>query len=78
MTPEVAGRGLECLPQELLPLSLGTRHMLQLAFDLSKLARELGESPREVLGRQHLLIVIVRRNAGPPRERVLSVAFLRL
>jgi hypothetical protein len=58
VTPEAAGRSLECLPQDLLPLSLGTRHMLQLAFDLSKLAQELGESPREVLGRQHLLIVI--------------------
>ena len=58
VTPEATARSLECLPQELLPLSLGTRHMLQLAFDLSRLARELGESSREVLGRQHLLIVI--------------------
>jgi hypothetical protein len=51
---------LDCLPQKLMPLSLGTRHMLQLAFDLENLARELGESPREVLGRQHLLIIIGR------------------
>ncbi len=58
VTPEAAAGSLECRPQELLPLALGTRHMLQLAFDLSNLARELGESPREVLGRQHLLIII--------------------
>ena len=58
VTPEGAAQGLECPPQELLPLSLGTRHMLQLAFDLAKLARELGESPREALARQHLLIII--------------------
>ena len=32
--------------------------MLQLAFDLTKLARELGESPREAMARQHLLIII--------------------
>ncbi len=58
VTPEAVAQSLNCHPQELLPLSLGTRHMLQLAFDLARLARELGESPREVLGRQHLLIVI--------------------
>ncbi len=56
---EVAAR-LDCPPQELLSLSLGTRHMLQFAFDLENLARELGESPREVLGRQHLLMIIGR------------------
>jgi len=56
---EVAAQ-LHCLPQELLPFSLGSRHMLQLAFDLQNLARDLGESPREVLGRQHLLVVIGR------------------
>jgi hypothetical protein len=54
------GAQLDCLPQDLLPLSLGARHMLQLAVDLQSLARDLGESPREVLGRQHLLVVIGR------------------
>jgi hypothetical protein len=58
VAPEEAVAGLECLPQDLLPLSLGTRHMLQLAFDLAKLAQEMGDPPREVLARQHLLIVI--------------------
>jgi len=58
--PEEVGRQLACSPRELLPLSLGARHMLQLAFDLENLARQLGESPREVLGRQHLLIIIAR------------------
>jgi hypothetical protein len=51
---------LNCSLQDLLPLSLGARHMLQLAFDLSRLAREVGESPREVMARQHLLIIISR------------------
>jgi hypothetical protein len=60
IAPDEVAAQLNCLPQELLPLSLGARHMLQLAFDLERLARELGESPREVLGRQHLLIVIAR------------------
>jgi hypothetical protein len=56
--PETLAGELACSPRDLLPLALGTRHMLQLAFDLMNLARELGESPREVLGRQHLLIVV--------------------
>jgi hypothetical protein len=49
---------LDCLPQELLPHSLGTRHMLQLSFDLTKLSHELGEPPKDLLARQHLLIII--------------------
>jgi hypothetical protein len=60
IAPEEVAAALDCLPQELLPLSLGARHMLQLAFDLENLARELGESPREMLQRQHLLIVVAR------------------
>jgi hypothetical protein len=60
MGPEEVAAQLACSPQELLPISLGSRHMLQLAFDLENLARELGESPREVLGRQQLLVIIGR------------------
>jgi hypothetical protein len=60
MAPEEVAAQLAGPPQELLPLSLGARHMLQLAFDLENLARESGESPREVLGRQHLLVIIAR------------------
>ena len=61
IAPQEMAAQLDCLPQELLPLSLGARHMLQLAFDVQNLAREdLGESPREVLGRQHLLVVVGR------------------
>jgi len=56
--PSDVAASLDCRPDELLSLSLGARHMLQLAFDLNSLARELGESPREVLARQHLLIVV--------------------
>jgi hypothetical protein len=60
ISPQEVAAQLASPPQELLPLSLGARHMLQLAFDLEKLAREMGESPQEVLGRQHLLIIIGR------------------
>jgi hypothetical protein len=51
---------LDGSPQELLPISLGSRHMLQLAFDLANLAQQSGESPREVVARQHLLVILSR------------------
>ncbi|MFZ5449655.1 MAG: hypothetical protein ACOZFS_13565 [Thermodesulfobacteriota bacterium] len=60
ISPAEVAASLDCSLRELLPLSLGARHMLQLAFDLENLAREVGESPREVLRRQHLLIIISR------------------
>jgi hypothetical protein len=60
ITPAEVTAPLECSPDELLPLSLGARHMLQLAFDLEKLAQEVGEEPREILRRQHLLIIVSR------------------
>jgi len=56
--PEAVALLLECRPGDLLPLSLGTRHMLQMAFDLERLALDMGEAPAEVLGRQHLLIIV--------------------
>lgn len=58
ISPAHVAAQLNCSLKELLPLSLGARHMLQLAFDLENLALEVGESPREVLARQHLLIII--------------------
>ena len=58
LSPEAVAPLLECRPGDLLPLSLGTRHMLQMAFDLEGLARELGAAPAEVLSRQYLLIIV--------------------
>jgi hypothetical protein len=47
-----------CRPEDLLPLSLGTRHMLQMAFDLRKLAQKHGKDPESVLGKQKTLVVM--------------------
>ena len=47
-----------CTPKDLLPLSLGTRHMLQFSYDIYRLAREFNADPREVLARQKMLIVL--------------------
>jgi hypothetical protein len=45
-------------PQKLLPMNLGTRHMLQMAFDLTKLAKKNGKKPEEVLSKQRMLIIL--------------------
>ena len=47
-----------CNPEELLPLSLGTRHMLQFSFDIYRLAETYGYDPKEVLLKQKMLIVL--------------------
>ncbi len=47
-----------CRPEDTLPISLGTRHMLQMAFDLTKLADKHGKNPEEVLKKQKMLIVL--------------------
>ena len=39
-------------------MSLGRRHMLQLAWDLSRLAQDFGRDPNEVLKNQPLLIIV--------------------
>ncbi|MDD5643182.1 MAG: hypothetical protein PHX53_16140 [Syntrophales bacterium] len=64
VSPESVAPLLDCQPRDLLPLSLGSRHMLQMAFDLERLARDLGEAPAEVLARQHLLIIISEEMAA--------------
>ncbi|MBU4037345.1 MAG: hypothetical protein KKA35_13035, partial [Proteobacteria bacterium] len=47
-----------CYPEELLPLSLGTRHMLQFSFDIVKLAKKHNYDPQKALSNQKMLIVL--------------------
>lgn len=47
-----------CSPSDLLPLSLGVRHMLQHSYDIYTLSKQLGYDPLEVLSKQKMLIVI--------------------
>ena len=47
-----------CKPTEVLPLSLGTRHMLQYSFDIANLAKKYGYEPKEVLQKQKMLVVL--------------------
>jgi len=45
-------------PMSLHSMSLGRRHMLQLAWDLTNLAKDNGRDPERVLKNQHLLIIV--------------------
>ena len=47
-----------CRPDALMNLSLGARHMLQLAFEIRRIAKNHGQDPSEVLRRQRMLIVV--------------------
>lgn len=64
LTPEVLAQlvdpdeELQHTPDSLRHLSLGRRHMLQMAWDLWHLALEMGQDPRQVLARQHLLVIV--------------------
>ncbi len=50
-------------PGDLLDLSLGSRHMLRMAFDLVGLAHEKGRNVSSVLGDQRMLIILNRTSA---------------
>ncbi len=56
--PEEVLKKAGCRPEKLLPLSLGTRHMLQFSFDIYKLAKTYGYNPKEVLSKQKMLVVL--------------------
>lgn len=58
VSPAEVRKKAGCTPEQLLPLSLGTRHMLQFAYDIHKLAEEFGLDPQVVLSRQKMLIVL--------------------
>ena len=58
-------------PEDLLDLTLGSRHMLQMAFDLTDLARENGRSDSTVLESQRMLIIL---NQASAEEVVESTA----
>ncbi|MBF0496257.1 MAG: hypothetical protein HQK58_06740 [Deltaproteobacteria bacterium] len=61
-------REIKIAPSELLHLSLGARHMLQISFEIFKLAREAGRDPVEVLANQVMLIIVNQASA----ERILN------
>lgn len=65
-------------PQDLLPLSLGARHMYQWAFEVSRLAEDYGLDPQAVMARQKTLLVVNEQSRAEICSQILSSGFLGL
>ncbi|MFO7557395.1 MAG: hypothetical protein R6X10_01080 [Desulfobacterales bacterium] len=64
-----------CHPENLLPLSVGVRHMLQFSYDIVKLAKFWGYDPKEVLSKQRMLIVLNEETASIIIEEFIKNRF---
>jgi hypothetical protein len=62
--PEEVLEKAGCRPEELFPLSLGSRHMLQFSYDIHELAKKHNYDPQNVLSRQHMLVVLNEATAN--------------
>ncbi|MCB2186845.1 MAG: hypothetical protein KQJ78_10535 [Deltaproteobacteria bacterium] len=73
--PELQPQGWRVKPAELRPLSLGRRHMLQLAWDIRQLAESAGQDPAAALARQTLLIIMNEATHNEVREDFREARF---
>ncbi|MDR1045367.1 MAG: hypothetical protein LBP33_09660 [Candidatus Adiutrix sp.] len=64
--------------RDLLPLTLGARHLGQLIFEIRALAEEAGLDPGRVLARQKMLLVVNEASQKEIQARLLKSAFLGL
>lgn len=64
INPEEVIKEMEVQPRDIMPLSLGGRHMLQMAFEIYRVAQEAGRDPAEVLARQKNLVVLNGQTAA--------------
>jgi hypothetical protein len=64
-----------CNPEDLQAISIGTRHMLQYSFDISRLAKENGKNPDEVLAKQKMLVILNETSAEKIIEEFLKCSF---
>jgi len=58
LTAENLLKQMGCDTRDLIPISLGTRHMIQMAFDLTRLANKYCKSPKDVMKKQRLLMIL--------------------
>ncbi len=50
-------------PKKLAPISLGNRHMLQMVFDVCRIARENKKNPARILAKQTVLVILNEQTA---------------
>ncbi len=73
--PEEVLKKAGCRPEELLPLSLGSRHMLQFSYNIHELAKKHGYDPQSVLSRQHMLVVLNEATANKIIKEFINCRF---
>jgi hypothetical protein len=74
-SPDMVRARFDADPGNLLPLNLGARHMIQLAYDLDQLARRNGRDPQDVLARQHVLVVLNEKTAETILRETVQARF---
>ncbi|HOW60289.1 MAG TPA: hypothetical protein P5548_02940 [Candidatus Moranbacteria bacterium] len=65
-------------PLKVADISLGNRHMLQMAFDINEIAKRNNQDPIKVLGRQTALIILNEQTAEEILEEFKSFNFFGL
>ena len=73
---EEVNKKLKAPPESLIHLNLGLRHLLQLAFELHRLAEKSGADPDRVLARQNMLLILNEKTAPLILEQIRSYGFL--
>ncbi len=71
---EIAGND----PRKSANISLGNRHMLQMAYDVCKIAKSYKKNPKTVLAKQHALIVLNEQTAEEILEEFKKFNFFGL
>jgi len=65
-------------PKKLENISLGNRHMLQMSFDVSKIAKRNKQGPKKILRKQHTLVILNEQTAEEILEEFKKFNFFGL
>jgi hypothetical protein len=65
-------------PRQLMPISLGNRHMLQMAYDVIRIAKQNKTDPKKALSKQSALIVLNEQTAEEIIEEFRRFNFFSL
>lgn len=71
---EIAGKD----PKKLMNISLGNRHMLQMAYDVTEIAKRYRKNPKTVLARQTTLVILNEQTAEEILEEFKRFNFFGL
>ena len=63
---------------DLMPLTLGARHMWQWVFEINRLAEEAGLDPRQVLARQRALLIVGEQTRADIFRHIVQAGFMGL